>query len=52
MSFIKDENGQGMVEYALIIGLVVLLVAFGGKIKNTFENKTGNGSEIDNAISG
>ena len=57
MSFIKDENGQGMVEYALIIGLialvlVALLVAFGGKIKNTFENKTGNGSEIDNAISG
>lgn len=57
MSFIKDENGQGMVEYALIIGLialvlVVLLVAFGGKIKNTFESKTGNGSEIDNAISG
>lgn len=57
MSFIKDENGQGMVEYALIIGLialvlVVLLVAFGGKVKNTFEKKTGNGSEIDNAISG
>ena len=57
MSFIKYENGQGMVEYALIIGLialvlVVLLVAFGGKIKNTFENKTGNGSEIDNVISG
>ena len=41
MSFIKDENGQGMVEYALIIGLialalVILLVAFGGRIKNTF----------------
>lgn len=45
MSFIKDENGQGMVEYALIIGLialvlVVLLVAFGGRIKNTFNKAT------------
>ncbi|MCR5207831.1 MAG: Flp family type IVb pilin [Eubacterium sp.] len=30
MTFFKDENGQGMVEYALIVGLiaVVLLVAF------------------------
>lgn len=45
MSFIKDENGQGMVEYALIIGLialvlVILLVAFGGRIKNTFNKAT------------
>lgn len=50
MSFIKDENGQGMVEYALIIGLialvlVVLLVAFGGRIKNTF-NKTANDQNL------
>lgn len=50
MSFIKDENGQGMVEYALIIGLialvlVVLLVAFGGRIKNTF-NKTANDENL------
>lgn len=57
MSFIKDENGQGMVEYALIIGLialvlVVLLVAFGGRIKNTFERKTGNNSEVGNVING
>ena len=39
MTFFRDENGQGMVEYALIIGLiavvVILAVAFVGKtIKN------------------
>jgi len=28
MTFFRDENGQGMVEYALIIGLIaVLLIA-------------------------
>ena len=26
MKFIKDENGQGMLEYVLIIALVVILV--------------------------
>ncbi len=46
MNFFKDENGQGMVEYALIIGLiavvaVVVLIAFGPKIQNTF-NKANN----------
>ena len=34
MTFFRDENGQGMVEYALIIGLiavvVILAVAFVG----------------------
>ena len=42
MSFLKDEDGQGMVEYALIIGAiaiaaVVVLVAMGPKIKNKLE---------------
>ncbi len=41
MTFFKDENGQGMVEYALILGLiaiaaVVILVVLGPKIKNLF----------------
>ncbi|MBQ9517639.1 MAG: Flp family type IVb pilin [Eubacterium sp.] len=46
MTFLKDENGQGMVEYALILGLIaivaiVVLVALGPKIKSLF-NKANN----------
>jgi pilus assembly protein Flp/PilA len=46
MTFLKDENGQGMVEYALILGLiaiaaVVVLVVMGPKIKGLF-NKANN----------
>lgn len=26
MTFFRDENGQGMVEYALIIGLIAVVV--------------------------
>ncbi|MBE6720133.1 MAG: Flp family type IVb pilin [Ruminococcaceae bacterium] len=42
MTFLKDENGQGMVEYALILGLIavaaiVVLVVLGPKIKNMFD---------------
>ena len=42
MRLVKDEEGQGMVEYGLIIGLVavvviVALTALGGGIKAKFE---------------
>jgi pilus assembly protein Flp/PilA len=42
MSFIKDENGQGMVEYALIIALIAIVVivalaALGPKISEKFD---------------
>lgn len=39
--FLKDENGQGMVEYGLIIAVVALVVvvgltALGGDLKTMF----------------
>lgn len=39
MSFLKDEDGQGMVEYAIIIGLIavaaiVILIAMRNRISN------------------
>ncbi len=43
MGFLKDEDGQGMVEYGLIIGLIAVvvvaaLVVLGPKIKLMFDN--------------
>ncbi len=53
MSFLKDEDGQGMVEYAIIIGCIavaaiIILIAMRGKISNLF-SKTNNG--LDQALS-
>jgi len=50
MKSIKNEKGQGMVEYALIIGLVAIVVVvalglLGGSITDTFNSivdKLGN----------
>ncbi|MDI6793205.1 MAG: Flp family type IVb pilin [bacterium] len=41
--FVQDEEGQGMVEYGLIIGLVavivvVVFIALGPKIQTMFED--------------
>lgn len=42
MNWLRNEEGQGMVEYGLILGLIALvaivaLIALGPKIKNLFE---------------
>ena len=55
MQILKDEDGQGMVEYGLIIGLIaivviVALVALGPKIIDIFTN-AGNVSD-ENMTSG
>ena len=47
MTFLRDENGQGMVEYALILGLiaiaaVVVLIVLGPKIKQLFQKANDN----------
>ena len=49
VGFLKDENGQGMVEYGLIIGLIAVvvvgaLVLLGPKIKTMYE---GIAAELD-----
>jgi pilus assembly protein Flp/PilA len=46
LQFLKSENGQGMVEYGLIIGLIsvaaiTVIIAFGPHIVNIF-TKAGN----------
>ncbi|MDD4689588.1 MAG: Flp family type IVb pilin [Eubacteriales bacterium] len=45
MNFLQDENGQGMVEYGLIIGLIAIVVvaallALGPKIRDMFNDVT------------
>lgn len=47
MSFLKDEDGQGMVEYAIIIGLIavaaiITLIAMRNRINSLF-GKAANG---------
>lgn len=42
LSWFRDEEGQGMVEYGLLVGLIsivaiIALIALGPRIRNMFE---------------
>lgn len=48
LSWFRDEEGQGMVEYGLLVGLIsivaiIALIALGPRIRNMFE-------KADNAL--
>lgn len=52
MRFIKDENGQGMLEYVLIIALVALVLVGVLVLLNRKMNKNKINDSINNQTNG
>ncbi|GAB4275332.1 MAG: hypothetical protein Kow0029_16350 [Candidatus Rifleibacteriota bacterium] len=54
--FVREEEGQGLVEYALIIGLIAVvaiaaLTASGGSISSIFNTISGKLSSAESTVS-
>jgi pilus assembly protein Flp/PilA len=54
--FVREEEGQGLVEYALIIGLIAVvaiaaLTASGGSISSIFNTISGKLSSAETTVS-
>ncbi|GAB4275328.1 MAG: hypothetical protein Kow0029_16340 [Candidatus Rifleibacteriota bacterium] len=54
--FVREEEGQGLVEYALIIGLIAVvaiaaLTASGGSISSIFNTISGKLSSAESVVS-
>ncbi|HOT76548.1 MAG TPA: Flp family type IVb pilin [Candidatus Wallbacteria bacterium] len=52
-NFLMNEDGQGMVEYGLILGLIAIVViaaltATGGSLKSLFGTVGGNVANVTN----
>lgn len=55
--FVREEEGQGLVEYALIIGLIAVvaiaaLTASGGSISSIFNTISGKLSDAETTVGG
>jgi pilus assembly protein Flp/PilA len=55
-ALVKDESGQGMTEYAILIGtlaiaVVLTLVTIGGKLSNIFSNVSTQLNQVPGASS-
>jgi pilus assembly protein Flp/PilA len=56
-SFVRDDNGQGMVEYALVvalvaIGLIAILTIFRNSIGNIFNHSRNEMNDVNNSSYG
>ena len=57
MNFLREEEGQGMTEYIIIVGVIAILLIivaykYGGEVKNLFTSATNELSTTNQAVSG